>query len=164
MIHLNDPIFLNVEYSHSFTQEYPICATEKNIVMPYPTIDSDFYAGKWFLPGFPNIKRDKLIFYLGGTVLPMELTDLSFFCVDASLSHCTTGNHGSCVFIREALTGLSRDRAIAIQRGPRKREEGFQSATFCPIPIGDSPSSKRMYDVLNVSRNPSTRSSYYECG
>lgn len=61
------------------------------------------------------------------------------------------GNHGSCVFVRQALTDLSRDSSIAIQRGPRKREEGFQSAIFCPIPIGDSPSSKRMYDVINVS-------------
>lgn len=66
MIHLNSPIFLNVEYSKRFVQEYPVCATEKNIVMPYPTVDSDFYAGKLFLPGFPHIKRDKLMFYLGG--------------------------------------------------------------------------------------------------
>ena len=42
-------------------------------------------------------------------------------------------------------------KQYAIQRGHRKREEGFQSAIFCPIPIGDSPSSKRMYDVINVS-------------
>jgi hypothetical protein len=28
------------------TEEYPVCATEKNIVLPYPTIDPDFYAGK----------------------------------------------------------------------------------------------------------------------
>ena len=55
------------------------------------------------------------------------------------------------MFVRDALTALSRDVHYAIQRGPKKREEGFQSAVFCPIPIGDSPSSKRMYDVLNVS-------------
>ena len=53
--------------------------------------------------------------------------------------------------IRDALTSLSRNKQYAIQRGPKKREEGFQSAVFCPIPIGDSPSSKRMYDVINVS-------------
>jgi hypothetical protein len=68
MIHLNAPLFLNVEYSHSFIEEYPICATEKNIVMPYPTVDTDYYAGKLFLPGYPDVKRDKLIFYLGGKV------------------------------------------------------------------------------------------------
>lgn len=65
--------------------------------------------------------------------------------------HHWLGNHGSCVFVRNALTELSRMKQIALQRGPRKREEGFQSAVFCPIPIGDSPSSKRMYDVMNVS-------------
>lgn len=31
------------------------------------------------------------------------------------------------------------------------REEGFKTAKYCPIPIGDSPSSKRMYDVMHVS-------------
>lgn len=63
MIHLTSPIYLNVEYSRSFVDEYPVCAKEKNIVMPYPTIDSDFYAGKLFQN---KLKRDKLIFYLGG--------------------------------------------------------------------------------------------------
>ena len=66
MIHLNSPIFLNVEYSRSFVEQYPVCATEKNIVMPYPTIDPDFYAGELFQPNFPNVKRNKLLFYLGG--------------------------------------------------------------------------------------------------
>lgn len=66
MIQLNAPIFLNVELSKSFVTEYPVCSREKNIIMPYPTIDSEFYSGKLFLPNFPNVKRDKLIFYLGG--------------------------------------------------------------------------------------------------
>ena len=47
MIQLNDPIFLNVEFSRSFAEEYPFCALQKNIVMPYPTTDSDFYSGEW---------------------------------------------------------------------------------------------------------------------
>ena len=34
------------------------------------------------------------------------------------------------------------------------REHGFRAATFCPIPVGDSPSSKRMYDVLNFGCIP----------
>jgi hypothetical protein len=63
---LNPPIFINVEYSQSFVQEYPICSRHKNVVAPYPTVDPDFYSGKLFMPGFPDIKRDKLIFYLGG--------------------------------------------------------------------------------------------------
>ena len=34
------------------------------------------------------------------------------------------------------------------------REKGFLSAIFCPIPVGDSPSSKRMYDSLNFGCIP----------
>jgi hypothetical protein len=65
MIQLNLPIFLNVEYSLSFAAEYPVCALQKNIVLPYPTTDSDFYSGRLFLPGYPTIIRDKLVFYQG---------------------------------------------------------------------------------------------------
>jgi hypothetical protein len=36
MIQLNTPIFVNVEFSRAFVAEYPVCSTEKNIVMPYP--------------------------------------------------------------------------------------------------------------------------------
>lgn len=35
-----------------------------------------------------------------------------------------------------------------------EREHGFRAATFCPIPVGDSPSSKRMYDVLHFGCIP----------
>jgi len=63
MIHLTAPIYLNVEYSRSFVDEYPVCAKEKNIIMPYPTVDSDFYSGSLFQS---KLQRDKLIFYLGG--------------------------------------------------------------------------------------------------
>lgn len=45
MIQLEAPIFLNVEFSRSFVQEYPICAKEKNIVMPYPSIDPELLRG-----------------------------------------------------------------------------------------------------------------------
>lgn len=139
MIQLHTPIFLNVEYSLSFVREYPVCATAKNIVMPYPTTDPDFFSGRLYLPHYRQQlldkqsdadksalqPRDKLVFYHGG-------------------------NHGSCVFIRSALNEIMRNKQIATQRGDRKREMGFQSAVFCPIPVGDSPGSKRMYDVLNV--------------
>lgn len=76
-----------------------------------------------------QIARNKLIYYQGG-------------------------NHGSCVEIREALNILMRNKQIAAQAGPKKREMGFRQATFCPIPVGDSPSSKRMYDVMNFGCIP----------
>ena len=68
MPQLHPPIFLSVELSRSFLAEYPICAAEKNIVLPYPTVDSDFYSGALFQEGFPlhlpQRRRDKLIFYV----------------------------------------------------------------------------------------------------
>ena len=126
MLQLNRPIFLNVEFSRSFVVEYPVCAFEKNIVVPYPTTDSDFYSGRLFLPKYPDVKRDKLVFYQGG-------------------------HHGSCEAVRSALVNIIKQKQLALYWGEKKREAGFQSAAFCPIPVGDSPSSKRMYDVMNVS-------------
>jgi len=39
-------------------------------------------------------------------------------------------------------------------KGLREREHGYRAATFCPVPIGDSPSSKRMYDAMNFGCIP----------
>ena len=41
-----------------------------------------------------------------------------------------------------------------VRSNQAEREHGFRVAKFCPIPIGDSPSSKRMYDVLNLGCIP----------
>ena len=64
----------------------------------------------------------------------------------------TGGLHGSCEFIRSALGEIMTYRSIAANhfKNEKKRELGFLNARFCPIPVGDSPSSKRMYDVLQV--------------
>jgi len=48
MLHLYPPIFLNLEYSLQFSKEYPICTKEKNIVMPYPTIDYELFNGNLY--------------------------------------------------------------------------------------------------------------------
>ena len=68
MPQLHPPIFLSVELSRSFLREYPVCGSQKNIVLPYPTVDSDFYSGALFQKDFPMHlpykKRDKLIFYV----------------------------------------------------------------------------------------------------
>jgi hypothetical protein len=47
--------------------------------------------------------------------------------------------------------GIIKNKKLALYWGDKRREAGFQSAAFCPVPVGDSPSSKRMYDVMNVS-------------
>ena len=139
MIQLNTPIFLNVELSRSFVLEYPVCSSEKNIVLPYPITDPDLLSGKAagavgavgavgtvaLREPHKEPKRDKLLFYQGGM-------------------------HGSCEHIRVALQEVMADKSVASARGERTRETGFATARYCPIPVGDSPSSKRMYDVLQV--------------
>ena len=132
MMHLNTPIFLGLEYSMSFVKEYPICSSQKNIVMPYPTTDPDLFNGKLHADG---INRTALIYYAGGM-------------------------HGDCVEVRHAMKFMMLNSSHLsgvlphVRTIQAEREHGFRAATFCPIPVGDSPSSKRMYDVLNFGCIP----------
>ena len=109
MPQLHAPVFVNVEQSRSFAAEYPSCATRKNIVVPYPCTDPDLYSGRLFQAGYPHHKRDKLLFYHGG-------------------------HHGECAHIRKILAEITENKRLAIQRGDKKRELGFQSAGTC-LPI-----------------------------
>ena len=59
MIQLEAPIFLNVEFSRSFIKEYPICAKEKNIVMPYPSTDPELLQGNLFYSSPRQINRSE---------------------------------------------------------------------------------------------------------
>jgi hypothetical protein len=132
MSHLYPPIFLNVEYSLSFVKEYPICGNQKNIVMPYPTTDPDLFSGKLH---FDAISRTSLLYYAGGM-------------------------HGDCMEVRRAMKFLMLNSSSLpgvvpdVKSVQAEREHGFRAATFCPIPVGDSPSSKRMYDVMNFGCIP----------
>lgn len=133
MSHLHTPIFLALEYSKSFIEEYPVCSTKKNIVLPYPTTDPDLFNGKYFSN---EVDRNALIYYTGGM-------------------------HGDCVEVRKALQNLWHNSSKLTGIIPKKihashgdREFGFRAAQFCPIPIGDSPSSKRMYDVIHFGCIP----------
>lgn len=132
MSHLFTPIFINVEYTTSFVREYPICATRKNIVVPYPTTDPDFYSGKLFNG---HVERSALLYYAGGL-------------------------HGDCVEVRQAMHAIMKNGTRIpgivpkVRSNQAEREHGFRAAKYCPVPIGDSPSSKRMYDVLNFGCVP----------
>lgn len=134
MVHLHAPVFIALEYSKSFVLEYPICSTRKNIVVPYPTIDPDLYSHKWKPPS-PRSNRSALLFYSGGL-------------------------HGDCMEVRIALHALIKNSSRiagvlpSTHMNMRTREEGFLHSVFCPVPVGDSPSSKRMYDVLNFGCIP----------
>jgi hypothetical protein len=149
MMHLYPPIFLGLEYSKAFIDEYPVCSAEKNIVMPYPTTDPDLYNGKLYATAAASapttttssssvaevVKRSYLFYYAGGL-------------------------HGDCIEVRKAMQRIMQNSSSIpnlvphIPPGQAKREYGFLSSIFCPIPVGDSPSSKRMYDVLNFGCIP----------
>jgi hypothetical protein len=102
--------------------------------MPYPSTDPDLFSGKLFRQ---DIERTALLFYWGGL-------------------------HGDCAAVRHAMKHImiNCSRVRGTQLIPRNeltrsaRELGFRAAKFCPIPIGDSPSSKRMYDVMNYGCVP----------
>ena len=107
--------------------------------MPYPTTDPALYNGQYISN---TVSRTFLFFYSGGV-------------------------HGDCVEIRKAMkqlisnsTALPFRRQVAgrhlvglcpsaVGKGQAKREHGFRESVFCPVPVGDSPSSQRMYDALN---------------
>lgn len=130
--HLLRPIFVALEYSKSFVDSFPVCSRMKNILVPYPTTDPDLFNGQLHSK---EIKRESLLYYAGGV-------------------------HGDCVQIRFAMKFLvinstALPNVVApVPSNMREREHGFAAATFCPIPVGDSPSSKRMYDVLNFGCIP----------
>lgn len=127
MMHLHPPIFLALEYSKSFVNEYPVCTKQKNILVPYPTTDPDLFSGN-FHKGVVN--RTSLLYYVGGM-------------------------HGECIEVRRAMkfiminmTRVPNIVPSGIHANMADREKGFRASVFCPVPVGDSPSSKRMYDVM----------------
>ena len=131
-IHLYRPIFLVLEYSLSFIRTYPICTTYKNIVMPYPNNDYQLLNGRKYKVKL-HMYRQYLLYYWGGL-------------------------HGECIQVRKALGHMMINALSNIQLAynitpphiitKSARENGFRASVFCPIPVGDSPSSKRMYDVM----------------
>lgn len=143
MPHLYPPIFVGLEYSRSFIEEYPVCNKMKNIVVPYPTVDPDLFSGKYMRKYENKLQKSALMYYAGGL-------------------------HGECYQVRKAMRDMMINASKLIKTGSKygeivpkgiksdifQREIGFYSAKFCPIPVGDSPSSKRMYDVLNFGCIP----------
>lgn len=144
MMHLHSPIFLNIEYSKTFVNEYPMCSQYKNIVMPYPSIDPAIFNGKFQMNKKPiedtssiagQYNKSLLLFYRGG-------------------------NHGECMVIRQALTRLMNElvgksrKASGRLSSSTKHKTGYLNSLYCPVPVGDSPSSKRMYDAMHVGCIP----------
>ena len=159
MIQLSTPIFLSVEYSSEFIREYPFCSIRKNIVMPYPTTDPELFNGK--LLKMP-LKSSGQQFLRQNSKIENENKSIIINYKERRqyLLYYAGGLHGDCIEVRKAMKQLmnncSRLANIIppVRSNQEEREEGFLSSTFCPVPIGDSPSSKRMYDVLNFGCIP----------
>jgi hypothetical protein len=116
-----------------------MCGKTKNLVMPYPTTDPELFSQRYYIGEQGNLDSQT-----GRVSVPMSMTR-------SRLVFYHGGFHGSCTHVRSALNDLMQNsKKFVVQRGDRKREQGFLTASFCPIPVGDSPSSKRMYDALNV--------------
>jgi hypothetical protein len=134
MIQLNSPIFLHLEYSGAFYNEYPICAKQKNIMMPYPSIDPKMIETNYDVDIHThedvthNNTRELLLYYIGG-------------------------NHGECMEIRKHLNRIVKHMNTDVIP-MHHRHRGYLHAIFCPVPVGDSPSSKRMYDAMNLGCIP----------
>jgi hypothetical protein len=159
MPQLHPPIFLNIEYSKSFVSEYPMCSQFKNIVMPYPSIDPAIISGR--------VQRNKK--HTTDLVPPgLELEHSSNSSGGPGrynkslLMFYRGGNHGECMVVRQALTrlmatlvgggkGKSKDGGL---NAATKHKTGYLNSVFCPVPVGDSPSSKRMYDAMHVGCIP----------
>lgn len=157
MPQLHAPIFLNIEYSRSFVSEYPMCAQFKNIVMPYPSVDPAVISG--------HVKRNKKLTAEVSPGLELELASNSSAepgrYGKSLLLFYRGGNHGECMVIRQALTRLMVDLVGKGKAGKggglstaTKHKTGYLNSVFCPVPVGDSPSSKRMYDAMHVGCIP----------
>ena len=161
MSHLQPPIFLNIEYSKTFVAEYPMCSQYKNLVMPYPSLDPSIINGRVQKKHFhPQV----------GSAVPVNNSEdtLSNSSNPPSrygkslLMFYRGGNHGECMVIRQALNRIIAD---LVGRGKgkgkdgkfssnMKHQTGYLNSVFCPVPVGDSPSSKRMYDAMHVGCIP----------
>ena len=234
MPHLHAPIFLGVEYSKSFINEYPICSMKKNIVVPYPVTDPKVYNGYYF-NHYSVIKShtNKYDVYQHHNISYEKNKYIKANITRSALLFYSGGMHGECVHVRRALkeimnnaSGVASTAAVRstktktsankhskpkrhskkqkqkpnqrnllsknndrdviyrhyhinivtptptssiqqIRHGNKiqsissssqsqsyTREYHFLNSIFCAIPIGDSPSSKRMYDVMNYGCVP----------
>lgn len=154
---LAPPIAVSVELSTTFVGMYPHCA-RKNILMPYPNTD-----GRWF-----NSQVDLAVQNnnaIAPDVLPAMLEaerNLSQPVDQQRLlewrkrpkplaQYYRAGAHGTCTTLRRALnTDLAcTESGKWISRQKMNYSFGYRQATFCPCPGGDSPSAKRMFDVLH---------------
>jgi hypothetical protein len=143
MIQLHTPIFIHLEYSKAFIKEYPICSSYKNILVPYPSIDPKIINGNIYSITNSNINNKINHYNMNNNISILSNHTLLHREI---LMYYIGGNHGECMEVRKHLNHIMKYTQIKIPMN--HRQKGYLKSIFCPVPVGDSPSSKRMYDAL----------------
>ena len=163
---LSPAIILTTEISKTFVEMYPKCSS-KNILAPYPEIDSNWYNGLYDKLAFE--KKSEL--FESKAYLEAEKRALSISSFEVSsyinfqpkpvaqyyaASYVAGGKYGPC---RNLLINMHTDYKCTISSTALKRKwkalhYGMRLSTFCPCPGGYSASSKRIYDAVNAGCIP----------
>ena len=166
---LSPPIIISVELSKTFVEMYPQCS-RKNILMPYPNTDGDWFNGKYEKEArdmISNVNLDNIMNSPAALNAEKELMMQSKSQQEYNATAPTgsgprpltqylkTGIHGSCRKLRQSiLTEFQCTPSGNITKHYLSKQKDFsyvhayRQSTFCPCPGGDSPSAKRMYDAI----------------
>jgi hypothetical protein len=152
---LAPPIAISVELSTTFVTMYPHCA-RKNIMMPYPNTNGNWFNSKMDMAVQNEIVSDELapagLDAEGQLSQALNFEELEWRMRPKRLTqYYSAGAHGTCTHLRRALTAdqACTESGKLISRQRMNYSFGYRQATFCPCPGGDSPSAKRMFDALH---------------
>jgi len=142
------PIVISVELSKTFVQQYGPCAT-KNILVPYPNVDGQWYNGKYQKQALEKLREANIA--QASTSPAATTAERNLADIGRPLAQFYSGgNHGTCTALRRAMQEdykCSPSHKLLKTIGTNY-PIAMRTATFCPCPGGDSPSAKRMYDVV----------------
>ena len=149
---LTPPIVISVELSTTFVEMYPKCAA-KNILVPYPNTDGDWFNGSFRKEAAQLSEKAKVTVDTSAVALPAEKLLSTSKNARPVAQFYSAGHHGTCTKLRKAMTQDYRKCAPSYNLLKNDLQAshyalGMHLSTFCPCPGGDSPSAKRHYDAL----------------
>lgn len=156
---LTPPIIVSVEVSTSFVKKYPKCSA-KNIVVPYPNPDGNWFNGafdKEAISAWKNLTEAKAFLQAENETITIassiQINDhFDLFQPRPVAQYYSAGNHGTCTYLRKSMSNdfhCTASSDVLNKKGKVPYHFGMRVSTFCPAPGGDSPSAKRMFDVVN---------------
>jgi hypothetical protein len=159
---LTPPIIVSIEVSTTFVEMYPKCSA-KNIVVPYPNPDGNWFNGNFNKQAFESwkehLKHDGYLQAENSTLSISSLAEsnkeIDIFQPRPMAQFYSAGGHGECAALRKHLKNDYQCTPSSKGFGGKfPYHIGMRSATFCPCPGGDSPSAKRMFDAVNAGCIP----------